>query len=168
MKVIIMCAATVNGKIARDQNDSLEWTSKEDKKFFAQETKKAGVIIMGHNTYKSIGHPLKERLNVVLTPQNLTAENQLGLLEFVSHTPQQVLKDLENRGFQTVFVIGGSQINSLFLGAGLVNELWLTLAPKIFGRGINLVNEAAGEKNLELFETTNLEDGFILLKYKVL
>lgn len=168
MRVIIICAITIDGKIARDSKDPIDWTSKEDKKIFTTETKKAGVIVMGHNTHKSIGHPLKERLNVVLTREDLTKNNQPGLLEFTSQKPQALLNELSKRGFETVFVIGGSQINSLFLKEDLVNEIWLTLAPKIFGHGIGLTNGLDVEKNLEFIESRNLEGGLLNLKYKVL
>jgi len=167
MKVIIYCAVTLNGKIARGQSDPLDWTTKEDKGIFAIETKKAGVVVMGHNTFNSISHPLKDRLNVVLTLKDKDSENLPGFLEYTCQTPKQILETLKRRGFKKVFVIGGSVINTLFLRAGLVDEIWLTLAPRLFGDGISLVTDEHLEKKLNLLSAKKLAEGFIMVKYEV-
>lgn len=168
MKVIIYCASTIDGKIARGVDDQLDWTTGEDKKLFATETKEAGVVVMGHNTFKSIGRPLKDRLNIVLTSEDKSAENLPGLLEYTSHKPGQILETLEGRGFKKVFVIGGSKINTLFLKEDLVGEVWLTLAPRIFGPGINLVTDEKLEKKLRLLSVRKLAEGFIMVKYGII
>mgnify|MGYP001619326673 CR=1 FL=1 len=167
MKTIIYCAVTLNGKIAKGQSDSIDWTTKEDKKLFAVETKKAGVVVMGHNTFRSIGQPLKDRLNVVLTSKNKDSENLPGLLEYTSQKPEQILETLKGRGFKKVFVIGGSVINTLFLKENLVDEVWITLAPRIFGYGINLVSDEHLEKKLNLLSVEKLKEDLLLLKYKL-
>ena len=82
MKLILFCAITVDGKIARTDNEIVNWTSGEDKKLFATETKKAGVIIMGNNTFKTFGRPLKERLNIVLTKNVKKYKNEKGILAY--------------------------------------------------------------------------------------
>lgn len=167
MKTIIYCAVTLNGKIAKSQNDPLDWTTKEDKKLFAVETKKAGVVVMGHNTFRSIGRPLKDRLNVVLASKDESRENLPGLLEYTCQTPKQVLETLESRSFKKVFVIGGSVINTLFLKENLIDEVWITLAPRIFGHGISLVTDEKLEKKLSLLSVRKLKEDFLLLKYKL-
>src|SRR3989338_7272838 len=101
MKVIIMCAVTVDGKIARGPKELVNWTSKEDKKIFARETKKAGLVILGRNTYETFGRPLKERLNVVLTANPKDHESQRGILEFTSKKPRELVRELSRRGFKT-------------------------------------------------------------------
>lgn len=168
MKVIIYCAVTLNGKIAKNQSDPLDWTTAEDKKLFAAETKKAGVVVMGHNTFRSIGRPLKNRLNVVLTSRNKDSENLPGLLEYTSQKPEQILETLKGRGFKKIFVIGGSVINTLFLKEDLVNEIWLTLSPRIFGSGINLVADGYLEKEFNLLSVEKMAEGFVMVKYEII
>lgn len=168
MKVIIMCAVTIDGKIAKSQGEFINWTGQEDKKLFAAETKKSGVVIMGHNTYKTIGRPLKDRLNIVLTSTTSDKVSNPGVLEFTSAHPRRILDDLSERNFNTVFVIGGAVINALFLKEKLVDEIWLSLVPKIFGRGINLTEELEVDVNLEVLSLEKLSDGLIFAKFKVL
>ena len=47
MKVILLAALTLDGKLARNSAHFVDWTSREDKKLFFQTTKRAGVLIIG-------------------------------------------------------------------------------------------------------------------------
>jgi len=163
-----MCAQTLDGRIAKASGEFIDWTGRQDKTLFARETKKAGVVVMGHNTYKTIGKPLKDRLNIVLTSTTADKISEPGVLEYTCAHPTRILEDLEERNFKTIFVIGGAVINALFLKAKLVDEVWLSLVPKIFGEGISLTDELGADINLELLSTENFSGGLIFVKYKVL
>jgi dihydrofolate reductase len=54
MKIILMAAITLDGKIARNEAHFVDWSSREDKKLFFATSKRAGVIILGNNTYKTL------------------------------------------------------------------------------------------------------------------
>src|SRR5437879_9546787 len=41
--------------------------------------------------------------------------------------PISLVQKSEEMGFKTMLLLGGSEINSLFFNAGLVDELWLTV-----------------------------------------
>ena len=159
---------TVNGKIAHAHDELVDWTSVEDKKFFNEETKKCGVVVMGHSTHKTIGRPLPGRLNVVMTRTPDVSKNQEGALKFTDAGPETLIRDLETRGFHTIAVIGGAQIFTQFLEAGLCNELAITIEPKIFGRGVNLFNDMSRDFSLELLETRALNPHVVLLRYHVI
>lgn len=73
MKIILIAAISADGKIAeRPDQTSLDWTSKEDTKFFVEKTKEAGVVVMGARTYATIGKPLKGRRLIVLSREGGT------------------------------------------------------------------------------------------------
>jgi len=82
MNVFIITAISADGFIARDSHHPAVWTSKEDKKRFVEITKRAGVVIMGLNTFRTLPKPLKDRLNIVyslnkdigVTADNLSAK----------------------------------------------------------------------------------------------
>ena len=163
-----MCAITLDGKIAKNSGEFINWTGSEDKKIFARETKKSGVVIMGNNTYKTIGRPLKDRLNVVLTSNTVNKTSQKGVLEFTSHSPSEIQHDLVTRGFKKVFVIGGGEVNALFMKIGLIDEVWLTVVPKVFGKGISLFGDFDGDVALEFISCERLANGLIFVKYRIL
>jgi dihydrofolate reductase len=166
MKIILMAAVTIDGKIARHESHFVDWSSREDKKLFYSTSKRAGVIIVGHNTYRTFPSPLPGRLHVVLTTNVHGKESIPGEVEYTSDTPEQIVASLEARGYTEAVLTGGAQINALFLKADLVNEIWMTVEPLIFGLGVDLFRGVAFERRAELLHVETLNDGgSVLLKY---
>ncbi len=50
----------------------------------------------------------------------------------------EVLTRLANKGMMTLFVEGGSRVHSSFIDAGLADDLYLYMAPKLIGNGSSL------------------------------
>jgi len=167
MKVILLAATTLNGRIARHQEEKVDWTSREDKRLFAQISKKGGVVIVGHHTFKTLKKPLSERLMIVLTRKPKKEKSIPNRVEFTDQSPKKIINNLTRRGFKMAIVGGGSQINALFLKAGLIDEIWLTLAPRIFGKGISLFGEEKFDFQALLISVSKLDKNFLLIKYKV-
>ncbi len=167
MRVILLMAITIDGKIAKTTDHLANWTSKADKKIFVEETKKAGVIIMGETTYNTIGRPLPGRLNVVMSQVPDASKNQLGILEFTNTQPRELLPELASRGFSSVIIGGGATINGLFLKENLIDEVWLTIEPKIFGEGLSLFKGADVNLDLELLEMKQLDTNVLQVRYKI-
>ncbi|MBF0204055.1 MAG: dihydrofolate reductase family protein [Desulfamplus sp.] len=90
----------------------------------------------------------------------------LGSLEFTDRTPREILKKLETEGFDSVALIGGSTINGLFAREHLIDEIYITLVPKLFGQGLALLSSEV-DMNLELAEMDKIDNSSILLKYNV-
>ena len=170
MNVFIITAISADGFIARDSHHPAVWTSKEDKKRFVELTKRAGVVVMGLNTYRTLPKPLKDRLNIVYsndTDFNAKVQaEKVENLEITSADPKDLIQDLEKRGFKEVAICGGSQIYTTFMKTGLVHSLYLTIEPILFGQGMNIFKES-GEYNLELISSQTTPTGTILLEYKV-
>jgi dihydrofolate reductase len=158
-------AQTLDGIISRSSDEFIDWTGNADKKMFVQVTKRAGVVIMGSKTYDTIGRPLPGRRNVVLTRNSRRTSNHDHLV-FSDKDPQTLLADLEGDGFQEVAIIGGAQVNSLFAGHNLLDEIIITIAPKVFGKGLTLFNIPL-DLNLKLLSSEILETNYIMLHYAV-
>src|SRR3989344_8136395 len=107
IKTFIIAAMTADGKIARNAGHAATWTSKEDKKFFVERTKQAGVMIMGQTTYETIGKPMPGRLNIVYSRKDIPG------VETTTLDPMTLLADLEKRGFKEVAICGGSTIYTM-------------------------------------------------------
>ncbi|MBI2484779.1 dihydrofolate reductase [Candidatus Uhrbacteria bacterium] len=166
MKVILLAAMSANGYIAeRADQSSLDWTSKEDTKFFVEKTKEIGALIMGRRTYETIGRPLPGRLTVVMSRTPADFPSQPDVLEFTTAEPTEILRKLEERGFSQVVIAGGASVYSAFLSLGLVDELYLTIEPVLFGAGIPLA-EGFARMNVELVGTKQLGNRAVLLHYK--
>ena len=166
MRLFIIAAITLDGFIARDEyHSSMSWTSKADKKRFVEITKKAGVVIVGSTTYKTFQRPLKDRLNIVYSrSEKFTSISDQ--VEITTVDPKKLIDDLESRGFKEAAVCGGSQIYTTFMKAGIVDTIYITIEPTIFGTGIHLFTEKIPH-NLKLISSEITPEGTILLEYKV-
>lgn len=164
MKTFIISALTTDGYIAKNQAHAAMWTSKEDKKRFVELTKKAGVIVMGLNTWQTLGKPLKNRLNIVYSPTPLPP---VPGMETTTKDPSELLQELESRGFREVAICGGSTIYTMFMKTGLVNKLYLTIEPILFGDGMRLFNKDLDCK-LKLLSCEKTEGGTLLLEYEII
>ncbi|KKQ80797.1 MAG: FolA: dihydrofolate reductase [Parcubacteria group bacterium GW2011_GWC2_38_7] len=169
MKVTLMMVMTADGFIAKNaEQTSTDWTSSADKQIFIERTKEAGVIIMGLTTYKTINKPLPGRLNVILTREPEKETSIPNQLEYTNTQPAELLKQLEDRGYKEVILGGGSTINSLFLKAGLVDEMQITIEPLLFGGGLTLFNNLDLNQKLKLIEIKDLGQNVVNLRYQVI
>lgn len=165
-----MMAMTLDGVIAKDKNQNADWTSKADKKVFIEETKKHGVIIMGDTTFEAMGRKvLPGRFNLILslTPEKYQGQQIPDQLEFMKAPPEEVVKYLAEKGYQSAILGGGARTNSFFLKAGLVDEIYITVEPKIFGTGMNFTEGENLDLNLKLIEVKDIGDNAVQLRYKV-
>jgi len=137
----------------------------EDKEHFTDLTQKIGVIIYGQKTYTTLNKTLPGRLNIVRTKTPGKFKNQ-EQLEFTNKSPKKILEDLSQRGFKQVALVGGAETNTAFLEDGLIDELYLTIDPHLFGSGKRLFDKIKIEKKLTLLESKMLNDNTILLHYK--
>ena len=104
--ISMIVAADENNVIGKD-ND-LIWHLPDDLKFFKQKTS-GHCIIMGRNTFESVGRPLPNRTNIIITrDKNYVADG----CEIV-HSLEDALKLAENDS--EPFIVGGEQIYRLAL-----------------------------------------------------
>lgn len=181
MHTFIIAALSADGFLADKQKSvekSTTWTSKEDIAFFVKKTKEAKVCVMGSSTYKTIGHPLKDRTIIIYThsPKNVSNAIPLNTSYDILHTnscyttqlsPPDLISYLEKLGHNQAAICGGSAIYTLFMQAGVVNTLYLTYEPILFGQGIPLFNAPFTQK-LTLVNTKSLSPQTILNEYNVL
>lgn len=175
MKIILVAVSSINGKITRGNNSHVsEWSSPEDGNYFFSLIKANNLIVMGSKTYEASKPVIKlvpEKLRIVFShkPEKYEHEKVSGQLEFTNEPARNLVERLEKKGLTQMLLVGGGDINAMFLKADLVDEVYLTIEPKIFGEGRILVKEDAIEIDLELLSVKKLnKKGTILLKYKVI
>ena len=112
--VSIIVAVAQNGTIG-DKN-SLLWHISEDMRFFKRTTS-GHPVIMGRKTYDSLGRPLPNRTNVVISR---TAEHIEGCTIARSLEEAIALFPAE----EEIFIIGGAQIYALALE--IADRLYIT------------------------------------------
>ena len=110
----------VDEKRAIGKDNQLLWHIPEDLKHFKELTTDH-TVIMGENTFHSIGRPLPNRKNIVVTlDESFTA---IGCL--MAHSINEALEIARTNEKEEVFIIGGASIYKQFLP--IVTRLYLTL-----------------------------------------
>lgn len=173
MKVILVFVSTLDGKITKWGNPHVkDWSSHNDQEYFKELWDNSPLIIMGSSTFNAEHFtPSSNHLLVVLTKHLLKYKNYevAGQLEFTDKSPQELTEQYQERGFKTMVVVGGAHIASSFLKEQLIDELWLTIEPKIFGTGGNFVIEEQLDINLKLTSCEKVNDqGTLITKYAVI
>jgi len=163
MKVILVATQTADGFIAKDANHLADWSSKADKGTFVTLTKQMGVVIMGANTFATITRELPGRRVIVYTshPEEVIARGA----EPTSEEPAALLARLEAEGATGAAICGGAQVYTMFMKAGLIDDLYIVTEPVLFGSGMTLFNEPIDSK-IELFESTIRRGQSVVNHYK--
>jgi dihydrofolate reductase len=126
---------------------------------------------MGSNSFK-VEHlkPSPDRLVLVMTNQPDKYKNSKveGQLEFTDESPVQLTARLKREGYEQMTLLGGPKVATSFLKEELVDELWLTMEPVIFGTGEKLVSEGKLDIKLKLLSTDKVnEQGTLIIKYSI-
>lgn len=169
MKLSIIMVMTVDGVIAKsaDQN-AFEWTSKEDKKHFVAKSKEVGTVMMGGTTFNASGRiNYKDRLAIILTSNPDKYEYGENVIT-KGGDPKDIYKELEEMDLEKVALIGGAKTNAAFLEAGLVDDIYLTVEPLMFGEGLHIADRIDLNLDLTLDSVERLnKKGTLLLHYQV-
>lgn len=169
-------AVSLDGFLTRgSEADVTNWTSREDQKFFTDYLAKSKVLIMGKNTFfatpKSLKPKSSDRFSVVLTgkPSDYTEYSKSNVREFWDLSPKDVCNKLNSLGYSEATLLGGGKVFAEFLEAGLINEMFVTLEPQIFGVGTKAFNGSKlCDKKLRLVSQKQLNSkGTLLLKYEI-
>lgn len=100
-KITLIVAAAENNAIGK--NNQMPWHLPNDFKYFKKNTLEHSVI-MGRKTFESIGKPLPERRNIILTrDMNFTHEEV-----DVANSINEVLNYCRDE--REIFIIGGAEI----------------------------------------------------------
>lgn len=168
IKVSMIMLQSLDGFIAKNQNDKLDWGSKEDKQNYKAKTVEIGTIICGTNTYLQVpDFALKNRKVYVLTnrPEELPAKDGVTLFK---GTPESLIEKVKQDGITEVAVVGGGHIYNSFLASSLVDEIFVTIAPVVFGVGIHGFGESVLTNKFELVSVDKMGEGEVYLHYRVI
>lgn len=115
MIVSIVVAIADNHAIGKD--NKLLWHLPKDLKHFKEITT-GGTVIMGRKTYDSVGRPLPNRRNIIVTRQSITIEG-CEVVNSVEAALALCANDAE------VFIVGGAEIYRQAMH--LTDRIYLTI-----------------------------------------
>ena len=108
--------------------NQLPWHLPEDLKHFKKHTINKP-IIMGRNTFDSIGRALPERDNIVLSRTQQLSHDQIFLANNKSDALRMAEDFAKIRGSEEIMIVGGEQIYRMFFDD--VSRIYVTLVDLI-------------------------------------
>ncbi len=170
MNVSLIAALTTDGFIGRSDDDrSFDWTSEADKRFYVSKIKEADVIVMGMKSFKTFKkHPRGSRWELYTRSPQKFVNQKPDIIQATAtdESPVELIARLEKEGLKNVVIAGGASIYTMFMQARLVNKLYLTVEPVLFGSGVRLFSNTL-ESKMKLEEVKKLSDETVLLEYSL-
>lgn len=161
MKISIIAAVAKNNVIG--YKNKLPWKIPTDLKHFKEITKGHSVLI-GQKTFESIGKPLPDRINIILTDKK--NYKQKGCL--IAHSIEEAIAIAKKTGEKELMIAGGASIYKQFIS--LADKIYLTKVlhkfegdtffPKIFSKEWKIVSKKflkKGQENTYPLEFLELE-----------
>jgi dihydrofolate reductase len=173
MKNILIFVSTLDGKVTKWGDPHVKlWTSHQDQDYYKKIWNESRLIVMGSKTF--VAEPLNPSSNhqlVIMTgqPDKYKSLEISGQLEFTNESPVEINARFKKKGYKQMLIVGGPHVATSFLKEQLIDELWLTTEPKIFGTGGNFVTDEKLDIDLRLIHHEKVNDrGTIIAKYVVL
>ena len=85
----------------------------------------------------------------------------------VQTDPVAFVRDLKMRPGKRIFAFGGAQLVSALVAAGLVDELHLSVQPVLLGGGVPLLEPLGRQVQLELKDSSLLDQGAVQIVYRM-
>jgi len=145
LKIILICATTLDGYIARHSNEITNWT--KDLKLFKKQTT-GYPVIMGSNTFKTLQNELTGR-NVIVFHRN--------------DNPYTIIKELKTT-YKRIFIAGGGKTNERFME--YITDMYITPHPVMFGTGIKLFGNNKLKIKTRLTKSIEINESEGLLQYQ--
>ncbi|MBU2492769.1 MAG: dihydrofolate reductase family protein [Bacteroidetes bacterium] len=172
-KLILYIAASLDGFIARDDGGLLwlEQFPNPDKNDYNYKKLLDSIdtTFMGNLTYKwlnnqNIYDPYPGKKNYVFS-RNMRSESEF--VEFINDDPLKFVRTIKNQNGKDIWLVGGGKLNALFLQNNLIDEIILTFAPIIIGKGIRLFGDINIdlENKFRLLNNESFKSGFVQLHY---
>ena len=155
---MIIGIAAVDRKGAIGKGGKLPWHYSADMKFF-RETTTGHAVVMGRKTWLTIGKPLKNRLNIVLS-RDSSIEPQESLLVF---SDIESVLSLSHSLTTDLFVIGGAQIYEAFLPH---IEQWIITEVPVTVSGADAFMPKGYLDGFEEMESKSIGDDLVVKFYK--
>ena len=166
MHATLYIASSLNGLMTRGRTDS-DWVSEHDEIMFAQTCKQEGCILVGRQTfdqYQGSIYPIPGTQNIVLTSQKRISEHDDVHYENSFESAMDRIKQL---GFERFIVVGGAAVIAQCFECQLIDRIYLSLHPYIFGEGLSIIGHYKGDIDLTFEGIKNQHKEFILLDYSI-
>jgi dihydrofolate reductase len=171
----VFVATSLDGYIAQEDG-GLDWLNElpapsDGDGGFSAFIDSIDAIVMGRKTFEKVQSfdipwPYSKKVFVLSKTLNQVRQDLRDKVEIIQGEIPYVIKTLNQRGFERLYVDGGKTIQS-FLNEQLIDEMTISLVPVILGKGIPLFDQVPNVK-LQLLSSMAFGNGLVQARYRVL
>lgn len=163
-------ACSLDGYIAR-ADGSVDWLFTDQDYGMAEFFRSVDVAVMGRRTWDKVqelapGRGFGSGIDCFVFTRTRPVGTVNGA-HFVSGDVGEWLQSIRQHDGKDIWVVGGGDMARSFLEQRLVDEVTLTVHPRLLGQGIPLFTESYPESGLELMECKPYSTGLVQLFYRV-
>lgn len=168
-KITLVMVSSIDGIVSLQDGSSVgTWTSKEDKRRLRKEIQSADVIIVGRRSFRENFLKITKAPIYVLTNDKKLLENCDGRVLYTNMSPKKLKALLDKNNYKKALLLGGVATNTKFLLQGLIDDIKLTIEPKLFGTGLPFINYVRTHVKLKLYSVERVNSqGTLFLHYIV-
>lgn len=176
-KIVFGGACSLDGYFAREDGavDWLRW-SDDVQKIMAEMWPRFDVMVMGRKTWEHAqkqfsaedlekARSLHSGMKEYVFSRTLPAGETKGY-EIVNSDAGEFVRQLKNQPGKDIMVMGGGELGSALIDAGVVDEIGFNIQPVLLGSGIPVWHKMR-QVDLELIEAKALKLGCVYVTYRV-
>lgn len=164
--ISLFIASSLDGFIT-GPNDSLEWLFTDQDYGYTAFLDTIDAAIMGRKTFDLACTfekvPYAGKAKYVFTRQPRTTD--VPDVQFISADPAEFSRQLRATSGKKIWLVGGSDIASVLLNAGMVDEIVLSIHPILLGGGIPLFRGLRQRLAWTLEKSEQFSSGLVQLTY---
>ena len=170
-KLKYVVATTLDGFIAQEDGSFNDFLMEGDHVTdFQNALESFDTVLMGRKTYEvglnfGVTNPYPSMKQYVFS--TTIKESPDENVEIVSDGVADLVRHLKTEAGRDIWLCGGSNLATLLLAEGLIDEVIVKVNPILFGTGIPLFSTVAGHVDLELVNSKAYNNGVVLLSYLV-
>lgn len=166
-KVILYIATSLDGFIARSSGE-VDWLFSDQDYGYSKFISNIDTVLMGGKTYRQIidfgvDWPYAKQKSYVFTHD--VSQKSTSSIQFIHHDLPGVVEKLKKKKGKDIWLVGGSEINSMFLKEGLIDELQLFIHPLYLGKGVPIFNFSIKETWFKAHDIEEFDSGMVKMVY---
>ncbi len=172
MELVGIAVMSLDGCLTRHDRAGTGFASKADHAFFRAALQTFDSTLVGRRTYEASRQGMLRareapRLQVVLTstPARFEGDARPERLEFRAMGVGGAVAELTSRGRARCALLGGTRLYTEALERSLLDELWVTVEPIVFGSGVRMF-EGRIDGRFAFSSSETLAGSTLLLKYR--
>ena len=170
-KLVLFIAISLDGYIATEDHQ-LDWlfsVEGEGDNGFAKFYGTVDTVLMGRTTFDWICR--QEPVEKIYADKECyvfsrTERPAINHIHFIHDNAAAFAKELKQKDGKNIWVVGGGELLHAFIAEKLVDEIIVTVAPVLLGKGIPLFKDNDFQTRLALKEVNRMNQ-FVELRYAV-